>query len=128
ASPFGSNSGSGFGLGQTRSGTSGLGAAPTGTGAQQGGFGQPSTLTSAGAVAGDRQQGGQGTQTASVSLPGIRITADVANNALLIFSNQENYRLIEETLRQLDRPQLQVAIHATIAEITLTNELRYGVQ
>ncbi len=127
-SPFGSNSGSGFGLGQTRSGTSGLGAATTGTGAQQGGFGQPSTLTSAGAVAGDRQQGGQGTQTASVSLPGIRITADVANNALLIFSNQENYRLIEETLRQLDRPQLQVAIHATIAEITLTNELRYGVQ
>jgi general secretion pathway protein D len=64
----------------------------------------------------------------SVILPGIRITADVANNSLLIFANQENYRLIEQTLQKLDRPQLQVAIHATIAEITLNDGLQYGVQ
>jgi general secretion pathway protein D len=64
----------------------------------------------------------------SVTLPGIRITADVANNSLLIFANQENYRLIEQTLQKLDRPQLQVAIHATIAEITLNDGLQYGVQ
>jgi general secretion pathway protein D len=50
------------------------------------------------------------------------------NNALVIFANQENYRLIEQTLAQLDRPQLQVAIHATIAEVTLNNDLQYGVQ
>lgn len=64
----------------------------------------------------------------STDLPGVRITADVANNALVIFANQEKYRLIEQTLAQLDRPQLQVAIHATIAEITLNNNLQYGVQ
>ena len=52
----------------------------------------------------------------------MRITADVANNTLLIYANQENYRIIEQTLRQLDRPQLQVAIDATIAEITLNDE------
>lgn len=61
-------------------------------------------------------------------LPGVRITADVSNNALLIYANQENYRIIERTLNQLDRPQLQVAIDATIAEIVLNNSLNYGVQ
>jgi general secretion pathway protein D len=61
-------------------------------------------------------------------LPGVRITADVVNNTLLIYANQESYRIIERTLRQLDRPQLQVAIDATIAEVTLNNNLNYGVQ
>jgi general secretion pathway protein D len=36
--------------------------------------------------------------------------------------------VIEQTLRQLDRPQLQVSIDATIAEITLNENLSYGVQ
>ena len=58
----------------------------------------------------------------------MRITADPVNNTLLIYANQENYRVIEQTLRQLDRPQLQVAIDATIAEITLNDNLTYGVQ
>ena len=41
---------------------------------------------------------------------------------------KENYRVIERTLRQLDRPQLQVAIDTTIAEVVLNNHLNYGVQ
>ncbi len=61
-------------------------------------------------------------------LSGVRIAADVTNNALLIYANQENYRIIERTLEQLDRPQLQVAIDATIAEVTLNDTLNYGVQ
>ena len=61
-------------------------------------------------------------------LPGVRISADVSNNAVLIFANQENYRIIERTLRQLDRPQMQVAIEAIIAEVVLNNNLNYGVQ
>jgi general secretion pathway protein D len=61
-------------------------------------------------------------------LPGVRITADTVNNTLLIYANQESYRIIEQTLRQLDRPQLQVAIDATIAEITLNDSISYGVQ
>jgi general secretion pathway protein D len=63
-----------------------------------------------------------------VILPGVRITADVVNNSLLIYANQENYKIIESTLYQLDRPQLQVSIDATIAEITLNDNLKYGVQ
>jgi len=61
-------------------------------------------------------------------LPGVRITPDAVNNSLLIYANQESYRIIEKTLRQLDRPQLQVAIEATIAEVTLNDTLNYGVQ
>ena len=34
----------------------------------------------------------------------------------------------KSTLQQLDQPPLQVAIDATIAEVTLNNELSYGVQ
>src|SRR5262249_10273080 len=56
------------------------------------------------------------------------ITADTVNNSLLIYADQENYRTIETTLQQVDQPQMQVAIDATIAEVTLTNELAYGVQ
>ena len=61
-------------------------------------------------------------------LEGVRITPDSVNNTLLIYADQENYRLIEATLRQVDRPQLQVAIDATVAEITLNDNLNYGVQ
>src|SRR6185295_1370300 len=69
-----------------------------------------------------------GGPTGSAILPNVRITADAVNNTLLIYANQESYRLIEQTLRQIDRPQLQVSIDATIAEITLNDNLSYGVQ
>ncbi len=59
---------------------------------------------------------------------GIRITADTANNAIVVYSNQEDYRVVERSLRDLDRPRLQVAIDATVAEVTLTDGLQYGVQ
>jgi general secretion pathway protein D len=58
----------------------------------------------------------------------VRITPDAVNNTLLIYADQANYRTIEATLLQIDQPQLQVAIDATIAEVTLTNDLSYGVQ
>jgi general secretion pathway protein D len=61
-------------------------------------------------------------------LQDVRITADVVNNSLLIYADQANYRIIEATLVQIDEPQLQVAIEATIAEVTLNNSLSYGVQ
>jgi general secretion pathway protein D len=68
-----------------------------------------------------------GTGAAAI-LPGVRIAADAVNNAVLVYGTQENYRIIERTLQQIDRPQLQVAIDATIAEVTLNNTLNYGVQ
>jgi type II secretion system protein D len=67
--------------------------------------------------------GGQG-----AVLPGVRITADISNNSVVIYANAEDYRIIERTLNQLDRPKLQVAIEVTIAEVTLNDQLDYGVQ
>lgn len=59
---------------------------------------------------------------------GLRITADDANNALLIMATPAQYKLIEGALQQLDTVPLQVLVEASVAEVTLTNELRYGVQ
>jgi general secretion pathway protein D len=88
-------------------------------------FGRPASPGTAGAAfpgSGNQGAGGQSV------LFNVRITADTVNNTLLIYANQENFRVIEQTLRQLDRPQLQVSIDATIAEITLNDNLNYGVQ
>jgi general secretion pathway protein D len=69
--------------------------------------------------------GGGGGQA---GLEGIKISADVSTNSLLVYASTENYRLVEQTIRQLDQPQAQVGIDATIAEVTLNNNLSYGVQ
>jgi general secretion pathway protein D len=61
-------------------------------------------------------------------LQNIRITADITNNAVLVYANQESQRIVEQTIRQIDRPQRQIAIEATIAEVTLNDKLNYGVQ
>jgi len=61
-------------------------------------------------------------------LAGVRITADAADNSLLVYASAENYRVIERALQQIDRPRAQVAIDVTIAEVTLNDQLNYGVQ
>jgi general secretion pathway protein D len=61
-------------------------------------------------------------------LPAVRITADIVNNSILVYADAQGQRIVEQTLRQIDRPQLQVAIDATIAEVTLNDQLSYGVQ
>jgi general secretion pathway protein D len=61
-------------------------------------------------------------------LPNVRITADLLNNSVLIYARPDEYKLVERTLMQLDRPKLQVAIDVTIAEVTLNDQLNYGVQ
>ncbi len=58
----------------------------------------------------------------------VRIIADEATNALVILATPREYRQIEAALRKLDIVPLQVLIEATIAEVTLRDELRYGVQ
>lgn len=78
--------------------------------------------------AGAGQNTGRGGAGAGNLLDGVRITADSVNNTLLIYASQEQYRIIEQTIREIDQPQLQVAIDATIAEVTLTDDLQYGVQ
>ncbi|MDX1483416.1 MAG: type II secretion system secretin GspD [Alphaproteobacteria bacterium] len=58
----------------------------------------------------------------------IRVVADKANNAILVWSTPADYRMVLSVLRKLDQIPLQVLIEATIAEVTLNETLRYGVQ
>ncbi|PHR01396.1 MAG: type II secretion system protein GspD [Sulfitobacter sp.] len=54
--------------------------------------------------------------------------ADERSNALLILATSQEYKSIKQTLRQLDIAPDQVLIEATIVEVSLTDQLRYGVQ
>lgn len=65
---------------------------------------------------------------ASAGANGLQITADETNNALLILATAQQYSMIEAALKRLDHQPLQVMIEASIAEVTLTNDLQYGVQ
>jgi len=56
------------------------------------------------------------------------ISSDNANNAIVVYATPRVYAVIEEGLRKLDVPPQQVMIEAAITEVTLTNELAYGVQ
>ncbi|MCZ6742280.1 MAG: type II secretion system secretin GspD [Alphaproteobacteria bacterium] len=58
----------------------------------------------------------------------IRIVADKTNNAILVWATPVDYRMVVSVLRKLDQVPLQVLIEATIAEVTLNETLRYGVQ
>jgi general secretion pathway protein D len=60
--------------------------------------------------------------------PQLRVVADERNNTLLIYARPRIYRMIEESLKKLDVAPLQVLIEATIAEVTLTDDLQFGLQ
>lgn len=57
-----------------------------------------------------------------------RVVADEHNNALLIHAPRHEYRTIEAALRRLDVAPTQILIEASIVEVTLTDELKYGLQ
>ena len=57
----------------------------------------------------------------------VSIVADEATNSLLIRANPRDYRQLLATINQLDAVPLQVMINAVIAQVTLTDETRFGV-
>jgi general secretion pathway protein D len=116
--------------GNASSTTNGFGArGASGTGMGFGAGAQAAGTAAAGGGAGALDSGhSSGSGNGQPVLQDVRITPDVVNNTLLIYADQANYRIIEATLLQVDQPQLQVAIDATIAEVTLNNDLSYGVQ
>lgn len=132
AGPTGQSSG-GFGSsGRAGSGGSASAAATDSGAGSQPGYGSASNSQGGGLF--DNAASGQGGGRSGPGggpgnvLDGVRITADSVNNTLLIYASQEQYRLIEQTIKEVDQPQLQVSIDATIAEVTLTDDLQYGIQ
>jgi general secretion pathway protein D len=58
----------------------------------------------------------------------IRIIADRANNAVMIYATRQEYEMIDAMLHKIDILPLQVEIDAVVAEVTLNDQLQYGVQ
>lgn len=59
---------------------------------------------------------------------GIKFVADTRNNAVMVYSSYDIFKRVRQVLRTLDVPQAQVVIEGTIAEVTLNDNLQYGVQ
>jgi general secretion pathway protein D len=91
------------------------GGAPPG---QLPGFGGQGGLFGGGAAPG---QGGP-------QAGGLSVTSDDTNNAIVIVATPRQYELLGAALRQLDVLPLQVQIEAAVAEVTLGNTLRFGLQ
>lgn len=112
ANPFASNQGgTGLRLG-------GVGSSNQGAFGNQGAFSRRDT------------QGSAQQQQAPVvaSLGSVRVMADELNNSVLVWSTRAEYAKIEATLRRLDLAPTQVLIEASIIEVTLNDDLRYGLQ
>lgn len=86
---------------------------------------------------GGTQSSNEGGQNSSINVSspavsvgsagGLRIVPNAQNNSLLIFANGEEYGFIRDALDKLDQPVAQVLIEATLAEVTLSDDLRFGV-
>jgi general secretion pathway protein D len=77
--------------------------------------------------------GAPDTGSGSATEPGaatdrLLIIADKRRNALVIRGTEDEYREIEAAIRKLDVLPLQVLVEATVAEVTLNDNLRYGTQ
>ena len=106
-------------------GSSALGAGSSG-GALSAGGGR--TGGRAAGTSGGGGGGGVGSGGPSAGMEEVRIVADTENNALLIWATNQNYERIIGTLQKMDVMPRQVLIEATIAEVTLTGRLQYGLQ
>ncbi len=58
----------------------------------------------------------------------VKIIPDEINNALIIVATAQEYQIIHNVIKQLDVMPLQVLIDATIIEVTLKDELQYGIK
>jgi len=58
----------------------------------------------------------------------LKMAADDRKNMILILSTPDVYRNVLNLLLALDIPSRQVLIEATIVELTLTDDLQYGVE
>lgn len=58
----------------------------------------------------------------------MRIIANPSSDAILIYSTTDEQRLVDAMLRKIDVPPQQVRIDATVAEVTLNDQLKYGTQ
>ena len=58
---------------------------------------------------------------------GVRIGVDKDSNTLIVRAPAARWMALQQTLAEIDRPPAQVMIEASIIEVSLTNDFRFGV-
>jgi len=58
----------------------------------------------------------------------VRIVADDVTNSLVVLATKRDYQLILDVVKRLDVVPRQVMLEVTIAEITLTKDLSFGIR
>jgi general secretion pathway protein D len=58
----------------------------------------------------------------------VEIIADDTRNALVILASSRDYKMVAAAIKKLDVVPLQVLVEASIIEVTLSDELSYGVE
>lgn len=66
--------------------------------------------------------------TTPISDDPVEVIADDVRNALVIKATPKDYEMVAATLEQLDTVPLQVLIEASIIEVSLTDQLDFGVE
>jgi len=114
------------GSGGVSAGARRQGVAP---GMQQAGVGGTGSLEAGVVRDGSKQGGGPGSGGGQFELEdGVRVVADEYNNSLLVLATPYEYDRIEKSLIKLDVVATQVLIEASIIEVTLTDDLEYGLE
>ena len=73
--------------------------------------------------------GGRATGGANFSLgDSVKVVSDVYNNSLLVYASSYEFSKIEKILKKLDVAATQVLIEASIVEVTLNDNLEYGLE
>ncbi|MHB8919773.1 MAG: type II secretion system secretin GspD [Halothiobacillus sp.] len=132
SSSIGSNTGSPLGGGSSSSTGSLLGSGSSGglTGGGMGGVSSGIGFSTGGATnaSGKPTESGSSSVNLKVDNSEIRVVADSQNNALLIYAKRQDYQKIANALRRLDVAPIQVLIEASIVEVTLSGNLKYGLE
>lgn len=116
--------GSFFGNGVTgsRSSSSGL------SGASGSAASLASAFTGGGGAVNSRSNQANTQGAVSATIGSIRLVSDDLNNSVLVWSTRAEFNRIEATLKRLDLPLTQVLIDASIIEVTLNDDLQYGLK
>lgn len=109
----------GGGSGASTSGTTAPGLQRSELSSEGGSSGASATLSA-------RQQ--RTPATAATTESGARIVADESNNSLLVMASNKDWRNIKSALKRMDRAPAQVLIEVSIWEVSLSDDLRYGVE
>ena len=118
----------------TQAGVGGAGVSTTGTGRTGSLYGsQPTTAIGTAATTG-RTAGAAGRAAALAGEEGlgaageVRFIADEVTNAVIVTTYPRSWKEIEETIRKLDKMPRQVLVEVLAAEVTLTDDMRLGIE